>query len=284
MARTGMIRPGTDATTASGGVPRSPPEEGRQKPRSLSAGKQCRQVSHVVKDDRIPDRQLRGTRDTASEGKDSHGGGQSGGHTRDAVLNDRTTFWRHIHLPRSMLEDIGGWFSMGHLVDAEDSPIESVIEPSRAQGEPHPFVGSTRRHADWCRDLAECVNHTRHWRKLSLEHRAITRFEFKVPIEAATQMSLDLLVHVGSGSTDESLNDVSFGEWPSEARKNLNFGANCEALAVDQNAITVEDNQVKLAHCHEPTGWNPIGLCSCRGSPVRCVHRTRRLRVRRYAA
>ena len=146
-----------------------------------------------------------------------------------------------------MQEDIGSWLSTGHVVDAEDSPIESVIEPSRGQSEPHPFVSATRRHADWDRDLAECVNHTWHGRKLSLEHLAITGFELKVPIDTATQMSLDLLVHVGSGSTHESLNDVSLGERPSEARQDLSLGANCQALAVDQDAIAVEDDQVKLS-------------------------------------
>ena len=125
---------------------------------------------------------------------------------------------------------------------------------------------ATRCHTVWNWYAVERLNDTRNGCKFTLENLSILTLELSVPIDASTQLPLDLLVHVGGRSPHKSLNDVSFGEWPPEARQNLGLSPNGKALAVNEDAVAIEYDEVKPAHVHERLGGGvprlpPFGGC-----------------------
>ena len=64
-------------------------------------------------------------------------------------------------------------------------------------------------------------------------------------------------MHVPSRTSHEPLDDVSLREGPPETGQDHRFRPHSEALAVHQDAVTVEDHQVEMAHADEtrdPTG------------------------------
>ena len=60
----------------------------------------------------------------------------------------------------------------------------------------------------------------------------ISRLELKIPVDGATEMLFDFLLHVGGRSPDEPLNDLSFRQWPSELGQDLRLCPDGEAFAV----------------------------------------------------
>ena len=139
------------------------------------------QVSHVLKDHRIADGELRRPRDTTGEGKDGHPCGQSRRHARNTVLDNGAALRSDIQRRRCVQEDIGSRLAVGDLLDAEDSPIELVVEPGQPQGELHPFVRSARCHAHGYRNVAQCADHARHGHQLPLEDLAATVLRTRGP-------------------------------------------------------------------------------------------------------
>ena len=84
--------------------------------------------------------------------------------------------------------------------------------------------------------------------KLCLEHLPVAGFEFGFPVNAAPEMTFDLLVHVCGGSTDEALDDLGFGQCPPEAAEDLSLHPNNQALTIDQHTVAIEDDEVKPTH------------------------------------
>ena len=166
-----------------------------------------------------------------------------------------------------MQEDVWSRLPLCDVLDAEDSPLEPVEKTGQTQGEPHPLVTTTRCHTAWNRYAVERFNDARNGCKFTLENLSILTLELSVPIDAPTQLALDLVVHVGGGSPHKSLNDVSFGERPPKARQNLGLSPNGKALAVNEDAIAIEYDEVKPAHVHERLGGG--GPRGCKSVPIR---------------
>ena len=134
------------------------------------------------------------------------------------------------------------------------STSESSQESGQTQGEPDPFVASTRGHAVRYAYLVERFHDAGYGCKFALEHFSIVDLEFSVPIHSPTQLAFDLLMHVGGRSADKSLDDLGFSEWPAEGRDDLRLGAHHEPLTVDEDPVAVEDHKVERTHGRE-TRW-----------------------------
>jgi hypothetical protein len=147
-----------------------------------------------------------------------------------------------------MQKDVRCRLALGDVLHAEETTLEPVPQASETQCESHPLVSTAGRHADRYRNVTEHSDDTRYGRELTLEHCAARGLELEIPVDGTTQLALDLLVHGGGRPSDEVLDDLRLGERPSEVRQDGRLGTHGEPLAVDEDAVAIEDHEVECAH------------------------------------
>src|SRR5262249_54052748 len=131
------------------------------------------------------------------------------------------------------------------VLDTEDSPGEPVVQTRQPEHVAQVLVRAARRDAGGHGDSVERVDHAFDGREFRLECLLIECFELLVPAggQLAAQVGLDPGLGVPVGAPDESLDHLGLAERPAQLAQYDHVHLDRQALAVDEYAITIEDQQ-----------------------------------------
>src|SRR4029453_16058990 len=146
-------------------------------------------------------------------------------------------------------EQVGGGLAVGDLVAAEDAALEAPVEAGVAQGEAELVVAAAGGDTGRCGglDLVEGVQDAVHRDQLGGVGLPVPPVELVLPVarQPVPELGLDRLVHVLGGPAHQALDDGGLAQRPAELGQELRLDPDGEALAVDQYAVAVEDDQVE---------------------------------------
>jgi hypothetical protein len=181
-----------------------------------------------------------------SQSEDSHACGDAGFDARDGVLNHHAGFGGGAHGCGGVEIKSGVWFPDVDVVGAEYSTFESREESGDAEGEADFFNrrvgGDAVGNGEGVEDSLDTVDGA----ELGAEEggHAGTEFGDERVVEGPTQEVFEGADDFGHFESSEELEALGLGEGESEVLGGFGDGAVAEGFAVDEDAVTVEDDEL----------------------------------------
>jgi len=182
--------------------------------------------------------------------EDVHASGDTSSNSCGRVLNDSAARGLRAECLRCMEKDVRSWLWPLHIGDAEDPVVEMGKQTSGAQCEADLCVLSAGCHAVGDGEGLQCRLHA--WDGCDLEPQRLGRARTKLGNEgigrrcpAHLRDDLNALLH---GVTDEDLEHVFERHAQADLIQHRAEDLVGDALAVDEDAIAIEDHKVEAAH------------------------------------
>jgi len=156
-----------------------------------------------------------------------------------------------------MQEQVGRRLALGDLAGAEDAALEALVQAGEPQRVPEHLVAAAGGHAGGRGDAVQRLDDAVDRGELGVERRPVAAVEPVLPVsrQAVAQPVQDLLGHEGLRAAHEPLDHLGLAQRPAELGEDGGLHANREALAVDQDAVAVEDDELqRLGHARQCTG------------------------------
>ena len=191
----------------------------------------------------------------AKKGEDAHAGALRGDDAGGAVLDDDAIGRRCPHRRGGMEEEVGRGLAVGYHGGRIDRRVEAVDEAGEGQAEADPFHLARRGDADGQVDLRQRVDQPRHRPQFAAEQGvevAPHPFERRV-VEVKPVFGVEGGDHRGKAAPEELAEAGIRVDVEALGGDGFEQHPHGERLAVDQNAVAVEDDEADIHR-----GWSQL--------------------------
>ena len=183
----------------------------------------------------------------AGETVDRHFSGTRRLDAGDAVLDDEAARRRHAHSTRGTEKEIRRRLAAAHLGRAEDVWREAIEQPNEREAMPQPVGRAARRDARPARQPVQRGCDAGHGGKLGVECRGEPQSQGlgETGRHCPSAAPLEIGEHRSRAQADIAVEDVVDRDRDADLGETRGVDAAGDELAVDQNAVAIEDDEIR---------------------------------------